>query len=118
MSLKRTIAFPFFLGYLGYASAAPTRHHEDTQPSIDIISANKVTSRIPHAHIPICYMHYYYDCGTFAPSFCKGTLMCAQISAQNPLQVPFTIDTLTGCVVFAFASSAVKIPKLLENILK
>lgn len=84
MALKRTVAFRHFLEYLGYAQAlpAPTRHHEDNQPSINIISANKVTSRVRHVHIPICYMHYHYDCGTFAPSFCKGTLMCADICTK------------------------------------
>jgi hypothetical protein len=84
MALKRTVAFRHFLEYLGYAQAlpAPTRHHEDNQPSIDIISANKVTSRVRHVHIPICYMHYHYDRGTFAPSFCKGTLMCADICTK------------------------------------
>jgi hypothetical protein len=81
MALKHTVAFRHFLEYLGYPQAlpAPTRHHEDNQTSIDIISANKVTSRVRHVHIHICYMYFYYDRGTFKPSFCKGTLMCADI---------------------------------------
>jgi hypothetical protein len=81
-ALKQIIAFRYFLEHLGYGNAAPTRHHEDNQPSKDVISANKVTSRFRHVHIPICYMHHHYDRGTFAPKFCKCTLMCANICTK------------------------------------
>eukprot|EP00978_Attheya_sp_CCMP212_P045225 scaffold338241_cov39-Attheya_sp.AAC.1 len=78
LAVKRTITFRHFLEHLGYSQAEPTCHHEDNQPSIDIVSANKeVTSRVQHIHIPVCYMHYHFDHGTFAPIFCKGTMMCA-----------------------------------------
>eukprot|EP00978_Attheya_sp_CCMP212_P023505 scaffold72235_cov47-Attheya_sp.AAC.2 len=44
MATKRTIMFRNFIAQLGYGQADPTRHHEDNQPAIDIIAANKVSS--------------------------------------------------------------------------
>jgi hypothetical protein len=79
---KRTITFRNFIEHYGYNLPEPTRHHEDNQPSIDIVAANKVTSRVRHIHIPVCYMHHYYDRGTFTPIHCKGTLMCADICTK------------------------------------
>eukprot|EP00978_Attheya_sp_CCMP212_P035811 scaffold158076_cov30-Attheya_sp.AAC.1 len=77
LPVKRTITFRHFLEHLRYSQADPTRHHEGNQPSIDIVSANKVTSRVRHIHIP-----------TFEP---------------NPLQTPYFIVTSIGFGVSALA---------------
>eukprot|EP00978_Attheya_sp_CCMP212_P033077 scaffold131908_cov53-Attheya_sp.AAC.1 len=84
LAVKRTITFRHFLEHLGYSQADTTCHHEDNQPSIDIVSANKVTSRVRHIHI-----------STFAP---------------NPLQAPYFIVTSIGFEASTFA----QIPPLLE----
>eukprot|EP00978_Attheya_sp_CCMP212_P017039 scaffold45200_cov53-Attheya_sp.AAC.1 len=70
LAVKRTITFRHFLEHLGYSQADPTRHHEDNQPSIDIVVANKVTSQVRHIHIPT--------------------------SAPNPLQALYFIVTSIG----------------------
>eukprot|EP00978_Attheya_sp_CCMP212_P045982 scaffold368430_cov59-Attheya_sp.AAC.1 len=77
LAVKRTITVRHCLGHLGYSQADLTHHHEDNQPSIDIVSANKVTSRVRHIHTP-----------TFAP---------------NPLQAPYFIATSIGFEVPALA---------------
>eukprot|EP00978_Attheya_sp_CCMP212_P023506 scaffold72236_cov39-Attheya_sp.AAC.1 len=74
--------FRNFIAQLGYGQADRTRHHEDNQPAIDIIAANKVSSRVRHIHIPMCYMHHHYDRGVFTPVFCRGTLMCADVCTK------------------------------------
>jgi hypothetical protein len=86
-AVKRTISVRALMMHLGYGPPAPTRHHEDNQPSIDIVSANQVTSRVRHIHIPICYLHHNLDRGYFRPVFCKGTLMCADMCTK-PLAGP------------------------------
>jgi hypothetical protein len=81
-AVKKTIGALEFLMHLGYAPPAPTCHHEDNQPSIDIISANQVTSRVRHIHIPVCYLHFHLDRGYYRPVFCKDTLMCADMCTK------------------------------------
>eukprot|EP00978_Attheya_sp_CCMP212_P001980 scaffold4085_cov33-Attheya_sp.AAC.1 len=44
-AVKTTLAHQAFMMHLGYGPPKPTRHHEDNQPSIDIVAANQVTSR-------------------------------------------------------------------------
>eukprot|EP00978_Attheya_sp_CCMP212_P027632 scaffold93029_cov53-Attheya_sp.AAC.4 len=39
LAVKRTITSRHCLAHLGYFQADLTRHHEDNQPSIDIVSA-------------------------------------------------------------------------------
>jgi hypothetical protein len=81
-AVKTTLALRAFMMHLGYGPPKPTRHHEDNQPSIAIVSANQVTSRIRHIHIPVCYLHHQLDRGHFLPVFCKGTLMCADMCTK------------------------------------
>eukprot|EP00978_Attheya_sp_CCMP212_P023037 scaffold69720_cov41-Attheya_sp.AAC.2 len=44
-AVKSTLALRAFMMHLGYGPPKPTHHHEDNQPSIDIVSANQVMSR-------------------------------------------------------------------------
>lgn len=60
----------------------PTPIYEDSQPIIDIIRSNHITSRVKHIPVPIHYMHVQFTQLTFAPVKINTTIQHPDIGTK------------------------------------
>jgi hypothetical protein len=109
-AVKRTLSVVrAFMMHIGYGPAAPTRHNEDNQPSIDIVSANQVIFPVRYIHNPICYLFIInWIVATSIQFFCKGTLiMRADSMCTKPVAGPLLErhHDFIGCLQFAAPST-------------
>ena len=55
--VKRIKQFQLFLKHLRLLYREPTPLHEDNTAVVALVKANKITSRLYHIDILLCYMH-------------------------------------------------------------
>ena len=87
--VKRGINLQAILEFMGYPSNSlyPTPVYGDSQPCIDTLQANAVTSRVKHIAVSICYIHQQISLGKF--SMCKiGTHLNMADSGTKPNPSP------------------------------
>lgn len=70
------------LEHMGVQMTKPIRGLEDSQPTIDIIKANRVTSRVKHIAVPVAYIHEKYDAKLVTPEHIKTTIQPADMSTK------------------------------------
>ena len=61
---------------------APTLLYEYSQPTIDIINSNHLTSIVQHIYVPINYVHDKYGLLTIDPVKLKTTIHTADIGTE------------------------------------
>jgi len=75
--LKKVLTFRNFLTHLGFPEQEPTTIFEDNQGTSDIVHAGRLTPRVKHIDIPLCYIHDHHKQGSFTVKRCHTTLMLA-----------------------------------------
>jgi len=70
------------LKHLGIKITAATKIYEDSQPTIDIVRANHLTTRVKHIAVPIAYIHEQYVLLTVDPQKIDGKLQPADIGTK------------------------------------
>ena len=73
--IKCTKQFRLFLEHLelSYGSSIPL--YQDNTAVIILVKANKITNRLRHIDIPLCYMHNKYNLQTFSIGHCQSNAM-------------------------------------------
>ena len=75
--LKKILTFRNFLSHLGFPEQDPTTIFEDNQGTSDIVNAGRLTPRVKHIDIPLCFIHDHHKQGSFDVKRCHTTLMLA-----------------------------------------
>jgi len=75
--LRKVLTFRNFLRHLGFPEQAPTTIFEDNQGTSDIVNAGRLTPRVKHIDIPLCFIHDHHKQGSFEVKRCHTTLMLA-----------------------------------------
>lgn len=65
LSLLRTKIIRTLLLNMGLPVGKPTPHYEDNSAAIQLVQAHRVTPRLRHIDIPLCYLHMEHQLGTF-----------------------------------------------------
>ena len=73
--------------YLRLDQSKPTTIYEDSQPCIDIIASNSITSRVKHMAVTVGYIHQEIELGKAVPEKIKTTLNIADLGTK-PLAAP------------------------------
>ena len=73
--VKRTIKFRKYLEHRRVHSPNPTPTYIDNEAVINLIKANRVTSRLRHIDIPLCFMYNEHKKETFAPIYCPSKVV-------------------------------------------
>ena len=63
-------------------SGAPTVHLEDNTSCISVVEAKRVTPRVKHINIPVCFIQEQFDNGLFLPKYEKSSAMPADICTK------------------------------------
>ena len=75
--LRKVLTFRNFLRHLGFPEQTPTTIFEDNQGTSDIVNAGRLTPRVKHIDIPLCFIHDHHKQGSFDVKRCHTTLMLA-----------------------------------------
>jgi len=75
--LRKVLTFRNFLQHLGFPEKGPTTIFEDNQGTSDIVNAGRLTPRVKHIDIPLCFIHDHHKQGSFDVKRCHTTLMLA-----------------------------------------
>jgi len=70
------------LKHLGMTIKDATTVYEDSQPTIDIVQANHLTTRVKHIAVPIAYIHEQYVLLTVKPEKLLGRLQPADMGTK------------------------------------
>ena len=73
--------------YLGMNQDQPTITYEDSQPCIDILQSNAITSRVKHMAVTVNYCHQEIEMQKIVPMKIKTTLNIADVGTK-PLAGP------------------------------
>ena len=73
--------------YLRLDQSDPTIIYEDSQPCIDILASNSITSRVKHMAVAVGYIHQEIELGKAVPQKIKTTLNIADLGTK-PLAAP------------------------------
>ena len=87
LEVRRTKQHRLFLECLGIPCPDPTPLHEDNSAVISLVKVNKITNRMRHIDIPLCYMHNEYNLQTFDIGHCPSKLMITNFLTK-PLSAP------------------------------
>ena len=63
-------------------TGTPTAHWEDNTSCISIFEAKRVTPRVKHIDIPICFLQDKFDNGIFHPKYEKPSVMPVDICTK------------------------------------
>ena len=74
---KKVLTFRNFLQHLGLPEQDPTTIFEDNQGTTDIVNAGRLTPRVKHIDIPLCFLHEHHQKGAFVIQQCSTHLMLA-----------------------------------------
>ena len=75
--LRRIHTFRLFLRHLGFPIPSPTIIFEDNKGTTDIVNAGRLTPRVKHIDVPLCYIHHEHIFGTFDIATCSTHLIFA-----------------------------------------
>ena len=75
--LRKVITFRNFLRHLGRPELKPTIIFEDNKGTSDIVRAGRLTPRVKHIDIPLCYIHEQNAIKSFDIAECPSHLMLA-----------------------------------------
>ena len=67
---------------LALHTGVPTVHWEDNISFISVVEAKKVTPRVKHIYIPVCFLHEQFDNGLFVPKYDKSSVMTADMCTK------------------------------------
>ena len=67
---------------LGLHTVAPTVHWEDNTSCISVVEAKRVTPRVKHIDIPVCFLQEQFDNGLFLPKYEKSSVMLADMCTK------------------------------------
>ena len=73
--LRRVITFRHFLQHLGIPEMKPTVIFEDNKGTQDIVHAGRLTPRVKHIDVPLCYIHEQHRLQSFDVTTCSTHLM-------------------------------------------
>ena len=76
-SVRRVITLRLFFMHLGYPIASPTPLFEDNKGTHDLINSGRMTPRLKHIDVPLCYLHEKHRSGEFEVIECSTHLMLA-----------------------------------------
>ena len=76
-AVRRIIVLRNFFCSLGFPISAPTPLFEDNKGTHDVIEAGRLTPRVKHIDIPLCYLHEKYKSGEYNVVECSTHLMLA-----------------------------------------
>ena len=68
-----------------------TPGYEDNQPTIDVIKAGKVTSRVKHIAVPVAYLNEKYDQYVAEPQYINTKIQPADMGTK-PVSGPLLHD--------------------------
>ena len=75
LALLKTKEIMNLLMSIGLPIGDPTPHYEDNTMVINIAHAHRVTPRLKHMDLPVCYIHNEYRLGTFTTSYRESRFM-------------------------------------------
>ena len=75
--LRKVITFRNFLRHLGRPEIKPTVIFEDNKGTSDIVRAGRLTPRVKHIDVPLCYIHQQNQLQSFDVAECPTHLMLA-----------------------------------------
>ena len=64
---------------LALHTGAPTVHWEDNTSCMSVVEAKRVTPRVKHIDIPVCFILDKSDNGLFIPKYEKSSVMSADM---------------------------------------
>ena len=67
---------------LALYTGAPTVHWEDNTSCISVVEDEKVTPRVKHIDIPVCFLQEQFDNGLFLPKYEKSSVMTADMCTK------------------------------------
>ena len=72
---------------LALYTGAPTVHWEDNTSFISVVESKRVTPRVKHIDIPVCFLQEKFDNGLFLPKYENSSVMPADMCIK-PCSVP------------------------------
>ena len=76
-AIRRIITARNFFCHLGVPIKDPTPLFEDNKGTLDLIEAGRLTPRLKHIDIPLCYLHEKFKSGEYIVIECSTHLMLA-----------------------------------------
>ena len=80
---------------LALHTGAPTVHWEDKTIYISVFEVERITPRIKHIDIPVCFLQSIFDNGIFIQNIIS-IVSCWHICAPNHIQVQLAVGVLNG----------------------
>ena len=68
---------------LALHTGAPTVHWEDNTSFISLVEAKRVTPRVKHIDITVCFLQEKFDNGLFLPKYEKSCIMPADMCTKT-----------------------------------
>ena len=81
---------------LALHSGAPTEHWEDNKICIYVVESKRVTPRVKHIDITVCFIQEQFENGIFIPEYDMYSVMPADICTK-PHSGPI-ISLITKCI--------------------
>ena len=75
--VRRIIVLRLFFMHLGFPISEPTPMFEDNKGTHDLIEAGRMTPRLKHIDVSLCYLHEKHKSGEFIVQECSTHLMLA-----------------------------------------
>ena len=90
---------------LALYTGAPTVHWEDNTSCISVVEAKRVTTRVKHIDIPVCFLQEQFDNGLFLPKYEKSSFMPADMCTK-PCSGPIISRSTKWMTGFRFYSTS------------
>ena len=74
-AVKKTKAIQRYMKDLVIHTGEPAAHWEDNTSCISYVEPKRVTPRVKHIYIPVCFLQEQFENDTFAPKYEKSSVM-------------------------------------------
>ena len=81
-AVKKTKSIRIYMEALALHTSAPTVHWEDNIICISVVEAKRVTTRVKHINIPVCFLQDKFDNGIFLPKYYNSSVMPADMCTK------------------------------------
>ena len=80
--VNKTKVIRRYMEALALYTSAPTVHWENNKSCISVVEAKRVTPRVKHIDIPVCFLQEQFDYGRFLPKYEKSSVMPAYMCTK------------------------------------
>ena len=81
-AVKKTKVIRRYMEALALHTGAPTVHWEDNTCCISVVEYKRVTPRVRHIDIPVCFLQEKFYNGLFFPKYEKSSVMSADMCTK------------------------------------